>query len=345
MLPGQSLHHESVEYCCLCLFRFGCNFSYNWVDLSLNRSWHERVKKDALLRFTSYYLNCNFAATDRVSDQAGRVGSFGLHATGLIRTSIALVISVILAVGIGILWKPKLWAINAGIFYAIFIVFFTSMFTNGQGFFTGLVGSLGYWLSQQAVNRGTQPWYFYAFLQIPMYEYLAALGAFLGLILGIKHKLFTTFPSIAPAMQADDKEIPTQIDLPITEDRNELILEEKKLPVLTLLLYWSVISLIAYSVAGEKMPWLTVHITLPMLLAAGFSVGFLVDRVKSKTINLRALLAFVLVPIFLISLGKDHQSCSLVPTDLLQVMNSFSSRQPVHSCLPSSQPLAVAGGS
>jgi len=224
--------------------------------------------------------------------------------TGLVRTSIAFVISVLLAVGIGILWKPKLWAINAGIFYAIFIVFYTSMFTNGQGFFTGLVGSLGYWLSQQAVNRGTQPWYFYAFLQIPIYEYLAALGAFLGLILGFKHKLFSTFASIAPAMQVDNKEIPTQIDLPITEDRNELILEEKKLPVLTLLLYWSVMSLIAYSVAGEKMPWLTVHITLPMLLTAGFSVGFLVDRVKSKTINLRSLLAFVLVPIFLISLGK-----------------------------------------
>ena len=99
---------------------------------------------------------------------------------GLIRTSIVLVISVIIAAGIGVLWKPKLWAINAGIFYALFTIFYTSMFTNGQGFFTGLVGSLGYWLSQQAVNRGTQPWYFYAFLQIPMYEYLAAFGALFG---------------------------------------------------------------------------------------------------------------------------------------------------------------------
>ena len=52
------------------------------------------------------------------------------------------------------------------------------------------------------------------------------------------------------------------------------------------------------------MPWLTVHITLPMLLTAGFSVGFLVDRVKSKSINCGSLLAFVLIPIFLISLGK-----------------------------------------
>ena len=223
---------------------------------------------------------------------------------GLIRTSIVLVISVVIAAGLGILWKPKLWAINAGIFYALFTIFYTSMFTNGQGFFTGLVGSLGYWLSQQAVNRGTQPWYFYAFIQIPMYEYLAAFGAFLGLIIGIKHKLFTTLPVISPAMQADGNGVPTQIALPLSEDGTETIVEEKRLPVLTLLLYWSVISLLAYSVAGEKMPWLTVHITLPMLLASGFSVGFLVDRVKTKAIDLRAVLAFVLLPIFLISLGK-----------------------------------------
>ena len=90
----------------------------------------------------------------------------------------------------GVLWKPKLWAINAVIFYGFFTVFLhTSVFTNGQGFFTGMVGSLGYWLSQQSVNRGTQPWYYYSFLQIPMYEYLAALGTILGFIIGISCRL------------------------------------------------------------------------------------------------------------------------------------------------------------
>ena len=51
----------------------------------------------------------------------------------------------------------------------------------------------------------------------------------------------------------------------------------QRLPVLALLLFWSVTSLVAYSIAGEKMPWLTVHIALPMLLAAGWGLGFLVD--------------------------------------------------------------------
>jgi hypothetical protein len=95
---------------------------------------------------------------------------------GLIRTSIALIITVAIAISIGMFWKPVLWLKNVGIFYAIFTVLYTTLFTNGQGFFTGMVGSLGYWLSQQSVNRGTQPLYYYALVQIPMYEYLAALG-------------------------------------------------------------------------------------------------------------------------------------------------------------------------
>jgi uncharacterized protein (TIGR03663 family) len=230
---------------------------------------------------------------------------------GILHTSIVLAVSVVLAVGLGMLWKPKLWAINAGIFYAIFTVFYTTFFTNGEGFFAGMVGALGYWLSQQAVNRGTQPSYYYALIQIPMYEYLAAAGVVLAFILGLRHRLFSTFAGIAPADQPAHQAqaaLPAPAeeaaeDLPIAAE--EVVeSEEKRLPVLTLLIYWSVISLLAFSVAGEKMPWLTVHITLPMLLTAGFSVGFLVDRVRAKTITLRTVLGFVLLPILLVALGK-----------------------------------------
>ncbi len=47
---------------------------------------------------------------------------------------------------------------------------------------------------------------------------------------------------------------------------------DQQLPV-WLLIYWSITSLVAYSVAGEKMPWLTVHIAWPMILLAGWSFG------------------------------------------------------------------------
>jgi predicted membrane-bound mannosyltransferase/sugar lactone lactonase YvrE len=224
---------------------------------------------------------------------------------GLIRTSIFLAVTVVIAAAIGMLWKPIIWLGNAGLFYAIFTVLYTTFFTNGQGFFTGMVGSLGYWLSQQSINRGTQPWYFYSFIQIPMYEYLPLLGTFVATAIGIKHKLFSSLPNVAPAQQIDSSTQATQLVL-TTVDEDEPAFEptDKHLPVLTLLLFWSIMSLIAYSVAGEKMPWLTVHITLPMLLAAGFGLGFVIDRLRVNKIDLKVGLAFLLLPVFLVSLGK-----------------------------------------
>ena len=189
---------------------------------------------------------------------------------GLIRTSLFLAGAVIISLGLGFLWKPMLWLGNIALFYAIFTIFYTTFFTNGQGFFTGMVGSLGYWLSQQGVNRGSQPWYFFPFLQVPMYEYLPALGTILAFFIGLKHKLFSSIPDISPARQIKLDEQTIQLPLPTTDLEIAPIEENpKKLPVLSLLIYWSVLSLIAYSLAGEKMPWLTVHIALPMILCAG----------------------------------------------------------------------------
>lgn len=240
---------------------------------------------------------------------------------GLIRTSIVLGVTVLLALAVGVLWKPMLWLKNAAIFYAIFTILYTTMFTNGQGFFTGMVGSLGYWLSQQSVNRGTQPWYYYSLIQIPMYEYLAAMGTFLALILALLRNLFSSRPIIAPAAQValdeiekeeKDQKLKAQADLfSITDSvaevesitSPEVDENPKRVPVLALLIYWSVMTLIALTVAGEKMPWLTLHITLPMLLAAGFSVGYLVDSLTTHKWNIKSLLAWLLFPIFLISLS------------------------------------------
>ena len=95
--------------------------------------------------------------------------------TALTTTDILIMAAVIVPVFIisavlGLWWNRRQWLINAGIWYSIFTVLYTTLFTNGAGFVTGLVGSLGYWLAQQAVNRGSQPWYYYAGLQIPIYE-------------------------------------------------------------------------------------------------------------------------------------------------------------------------------
>ncbi len=68
------------------------------------------------------------------------------------------------------------WAALMGLFWAIEIVLFTTFFTNApNGLATGVVGSLGYWIAQQEVQRGSQPWYYYI-LQALLYEVLPPLS-------------------------------------------------------------------------------------------------------------------------------------------------------------------------
>ena len=61
------------------------------------------------------------------------------------------------AIAIGLWWGGKRWLKLAGIFAAITAVLYTTFFSNLAGLGTGLIGSLGYWLSQQGVARGGQP--------------------------------------------------------------------------------------------------------------------------------------------------------------------------------------------
>ncbi len=259
----------------------------------------------------------------------------------MLQTGIFVAVFFILAAAIGLFWNPFLWLQNAFVFYAIFTVFYTTFFTNGNGFLTGIVGSLGYWLSQQGVKRGSQPLYYYALIQMPIYEYLAILGAMLAAYFGIKYRRFSQSPGKAPAEGAGDRNGETQTaeapadqasgEVPVTgvgqdpvsempgEVTNpdaalEAIEEDpekawfyavpQRLPVLGLLIFWALSSLIAYSLAGERMPWLTVHIALPFLLCAGWGLGFLVDTTDWKQLKQgRSLLAVLLLPVLYASLA------------------------------------------
>ncbi len=101
------------------------------------------------------------------------------------RTGIMVAILAAVSLLIGLAWDWRRWVIASGIFWGIFVTFYTTLFTYGPGFFTGIVGMLGYWLVQQGVNRGSQPWYYYSFLQIPIYEFLPAVGALMAFAMGL----------------------------------------------------------------------------------------------------------------------------------------------------------------
>ncbi len=241
---------------------------------------------------------------------------------------------------------------NAAVFYAFFTVFYTTLFTNGAGFFTGLVGSLGYWLKQQEVNRGNQPWYYYMLVQIPVYEYLPAIASALGVALfAFAKRPVTRFTESCQAYLAQQKQLelaaqgvdapanlaPEMANTSITAMADSaggldltgstpdeasvssasLAAETVKLdvteqpavvlepaPVLPLLIFWVISSIAAYSIAGEKMPWLTVHIAWPMVLLGGWALGYVADTTDwSAFKRWRGWLVVLVMAVFLLSLG------------------------------------------
>lgn len=87
-----------------------------------------------------------------------------------------LALLTLLVVGgvVGIAWGGGVWILCAGLFYAVWTTLYTTFFTNWPGVFTGAWQSLGYWLAQQEVARGNQPWYYYG-VGLTVYELLALL--------------------------------------------------------------------------------------------------------------------------------------------------------------------------
>ena len=72
---------------------------------------------------------------------------------------------------------------------------------------------------------------------------------------------------------------------------------------LPLLGFWAVTSLIAFSLAGEKMPWLTVHIALPAILCRrlGAWAAWWMRWIGSLLRRQQGWLAVVLLPVFFLS--------------------------------------------
>ena len=66
------------------------------------------------------------------------------------------------------------------------------------------------------------------------------------------------------------------------------------------LVYWAMTTFVIYTIAGEKMPWLLVNITLPMIVLAGRFLGEVVERTDwRRVVSHGGLLAVPGVPVFI----------------------------------------------
>lgn len=210
----------------------------------------------------------------------------------VIIVAIFLVITFGISIAVGLVWNRDWWKL-ALTFWVPFTVFYTTVFTNTDGFFTGVIGSLGYWLVQQGVQRGSQPWYYYLLIQLPIYEFLPLLGAILALIIVIKRRLLFSPPVVENQVEnPGDESVPTETAI----SRNTF----------SLLIWWIVTSIVAFSIAGEKMPWLTYHLIWPLILFASWGFGWIVDTTDWELLRQqKALLLLGSVLIFFTSFAAS----------------------------------------
>src|SRR5215211_5251264 len=159
---------------------------YGWNNLLQERSFDLMVLlltfvlpmlTAFLLKFFESSLNVT------IPTDAASVNSLDARALGIIGAFVVLLF--IISIAVGMIWNRDWWKYGA-FFWGIFTIFYTTVFTNAAGFFTGVIGSLGYWLVQQGVERGSQPEYYYTLIQIPLYEFLPAIGAIVAIALGLK---------------------------------------------------------------------------------------------------------------------------------------------------------------
>ena len=176
-----------------------------------------------------------------------------------------LVGTLVGSAALGIWWLGRGWVICAATFYLIWTALYTTMFTNLAGIFTGSWQGMGYWIAQQDVARGNQPWYYY-FVGLSVYELLPLVFGLVAIVYFFRRQ-----------------------------------------DVLGLALaLWAVLSLAGYTVASEKMPWLLVNITTPLILVSAKYLGEVSGRLEWRSFignsdrssfDMGAVVVFVLVPV------------------------------------------------
>jgi uncharacterized protein (TIGR03663 family) len=214
------------------------------------------------------------------------------------------------------------WAI----FTAVFILLFASFGSNPGGVGSGAWQSLGYWLAQQDVARGNQPWYYY-FTLSAIYEFLPfAIGGAAAIYYGFKSgfRPWVLILLIAAGMailangdlsfergivQGTEQDVSTIVGklalLVVYGSAIAIPFVLRTSKINRFLIFWTIGTFIAYTQAGEKMPWLLVNVSLPAIILAAKTLNDIVMSINwSNAIRRRAAFALVGVPIFYLLLWK-----------------------------------------
>lgn len=282
--------------------------------------------------------------------QIGSLSQVGAFILGFLAWLPLIVLSTV----VGLMWDWRRWLVAAAIFYVLFAFFFTTVFTNIAGLATGMIYSLGYWLEQQGVRRGSQPQYYYLLIIMPFYEFLPVIGGVLAMLAGSvffwrrnRHdaeadrqldnlqldvrileqeeaerlgvsplEAAADDPDEHATQPTDDEPRPTPVfeDNPLLRVKREQVLrlqyermERRRLDQIPFLIFFAwlaILNLVGYSLAGEKMPWLGTHLTLPLIFLTAWFFGRIIDRIDFEQFKQRGWLMLLVLPLLLIALGQ-----------------------------------------
>lgn len=246
-----------------------------------------------------------------------------------------------LSIGFGLMWNWKRWLVSALIFYAIFAFFFTTMFTNINGLVSGQYYSLGYWLEQQGERRGNQPQYYYLLVIMPIYEFLPVIGGIAAMFAGstvfwkqrkdvaVRRELLT---AIAASDADNDTQVndgaaeaPPQAQEPRMYDSSDVspsaagvggIYQQRRTastmmlqdaerllrpPFLIFFSWLAILNLVGYSLAGEKMPWLGTHLSMPLIFLTSWFMGRIISKISWKNFTQGGWIAYLLSGVLIVA--------------------------------------------
>jgi uncharacterized protein (TIGR03663 family) len=223
-------------------------------------------------------------------------------------------------------WNKRVFLGAFAVFAIVFVLLFSNFGSNPGGIGSGAWQSLGYWIAQHDVARGNQPWYYY-FTISSIYEFMpfaVATGAamYYGFKSGLRPWIFIALIAGAMLVLANDS---LSFQKGIVQGAEQDVLNYVgQLALLTVygsaialtlvirtnkfnkfLFFWTVGTFIAYTHAGEKMPWLIVNIAVPAVILAASTLNDIVMSIDWRNAwRNRAGLTIVGVPVFYLMLWK-----------------------------------------
>ena len=230
------------------------------------------------------------------------------------------------SLALGWYWKKKVFLAAFGAFALVFVLLFSNFGSHPAGIGSGAWQSLGYWLAQQEVARGNQPWYYY-FTIGSIYEFLpfavaVSAGIYYSFRSGYKPWIFVGLIAAAMVVLADSS---LSFERGIIQGEEEDVLSYvgkfalivvygsavaipfslKTSKFNQFLFFWTIGTFIAYTQAGEKMPWLLVNVALPAIVLAAKILNDVVMSIEwSKAWRSQAGFAIIGVPIFFLLVWK-----------------------------------------